>query len=114
MVAFRRRRKLYREAHFRGFGPLLQVKRGPRTDFDYKSSSKIILWMIFDSTSLNLVLAEPDCGSPTAQRRAVGTSHLHKCVQMRTDVRQPQTGTDTSIDFYIFVRCHRGFTPVPP
>ena len=49
LAAFRRRRNsLSVKAHFRGFGPLLQVKRGPRTDFDYKPSSKIILWMIFD------------------------------------------------------------------
>ena len=30
----------YRQAHFRGFGPLLQVKRGPRTDCNHKLSLK--------------------------------------------------------------------------
>ena len=43
---------LYRQAHFRGFGPLLQVKRGTKTTDLLCLSSKIIRGMIFDGWNL--------------------------------------------------------------
>ena len=48
LAAFRRRRKLYRQAHLRRFGTLLQEKRVPKTDCTRRLISKIIRWMIFD------------------------------------------------------------------
>ncbi|WP_419171696.1 hypothetical protein [Negativibacillus massiliensis] len=49
----------------------MQEKRVPRTDCKKQVKSKIIQWMIFDGTSLKLVLAEPKPYSPTARGQAV-------------------------------------------
>ena len=39
--------------------PFLQEKKGSKADCKQKVNSKIIQWMIFDGTSLHLVLSEP-------------------------------------------------------
>ena len=49
LAAFRRRRKLCRQAHLRRFGTLLQEKRVPRTDYKYRLSPKSSQWEVFGS-----------------------------------------------------------------
>ena len=50
---------LYRSgAHWESSRTFLQEKRFSKANYSHKLSSKIIRWMIFDGTSLNLVLAD--------------------------------------------------------
>ena len=95
------------KAHFREFGPLLQEKRGPRTDCKQRLTSKIIQWMIFDGTSLNLVLAEHGTCLPTMQR----WQYCFVCsgLYRRTDVRQHRNSTllRTVLDFCFYVGATR-------
>ena len=59
LVAHRSERKLSCQAYFGKLEPFLQEKKGSKADCKQKVNSKIIQWMIFDGTSLHLVLSEP-------------------------------------------------------
>ena len=61
----------YRQAHFWKCENFLQEKKFSQTAGLYRLISKIIRWMIFDGTSLNLVLAEPGPYTSSARGRVV-------------------------------------------
>ena len=75
----------------------LQEKKFSQTAGLYGLSPKSSQWEVFGSTS-----------------KTDYSLHLHKYVQMRTDVRQHRNSFTASIAFCFIVKCHRGVAPVPP
>ena len=74
LVAHRSKRKLYRQAYFGKLETFFSCKKVSKADCKQKANSKIIQWMIFDGTSLHLVLSEPSWYSLMAYRLVVSKS----------------------------------------